>query len=66
MTSSAFRYTINNIISNELWRTIQSRKNGTDGMVTGTNKQEWVPSKRLMVSRMVHGQVSKLLPDLQV
>jgi len=36
----------------------QSRKNGTDRMVTGTNKQEWPPGKRLMVSRMVQGQVS--------
>jgi len=61
-----FRYTINDIFSNELLRMIQSRKNGTERMVTGTNKQEWLPSKRLMVSRIVQGQVSRLLPDLQM
>jgi len=57
---------MNDIFSNEVLRMIQSRKNGTERMVTGTNKQEWLPSKRLIVSRMVQEQVSRLLPDLQV
>jgi hypothetical protein len=57
---------MNNIFSSELLKMTQSIKNGIDRMVTGTNKQEWPPSKRLMVSKMVQGQVSKLLPDLQV